>query len=321
MSPQFGLAFGAADSTLLALLIALLLDARFGEPNWLWSRIPHPAALLGRLVSESDRLLNRGGVRRLRGVLTILLLSAFAWTIGWAIEAAPYVGPALSALGAAVLLAQRSLIEHVEAVAVGLNDGLPEGRLAVSMIVGRDPSELDEPAVARAAVESAAENFSDGVIAPAFWYLIGGLPAMLAYKAINTADSMIGRRSERYRAFGWASARLDDLVNLIPARISALLIAAAAPAQSRALATAWRDARKHVSPNAGWPEAAMAGGLGVSLGGPRRYEGAWLDGATLYAEGWRNIDRSTIYRATRVLARAWVLCAASIVLALGLLLI
>ena len=171
------------------------------------------------------------------------------------------------------------------------------------------------------AVESAAENFSDGVIAPAFWYLIGGLPAMLAYKAINTADSMIGRRSERYRAFGWASARLDDLVNLIPARISALLIAAAAPAQSRALATAWRDARKHVSPNAGWPEAAMAGGLGVSLGGPRRYEGAWLDGATLYAEGWRNIDRSTIYRATRVLARAWVLCAASIVLALGLLLI
>lgn len=311
MIPSLGLFFGAIDATLFALIAAFLLDARFGEPNWLWSRLPHPAALLGRMVGGADRLANKGAARRLRGALALFLILALAYGLGWTIEAIPYAGPVLSALGAAILLAQRSLIEHVEAVAVGLKDGLPEGRLAVSMIVGRDPSELDEPAVARAAIESAAENFSDGVIAPAFWYLLGGLPAMLVYKAINTADSMIGHRSERHLRFGWASARLDDLVNLIPARLSALLIAAASHAPARALRTAWRDARKHVSPNAGWPEAATAGALGVRLGGPRRYQGRLVDGATLYREGWDAPGPAEIFRATTLLARSWILTVAA----------
>ncbi len=317
MIPELGFAVGAWDATLLALVAALLLDARFGEPNWLWARIPHPAALLGRLVDRLDRALNRGGARRLRGALALLLLLVVAWSAGSAVEAIPHAGPFLSALGAAALLAQRSLIEHVEAVAIGLRDGLAEGRLAVSRIVGRDPSALDEPAIARAAIESAAENFSDGVVAPAFWYLVGGLPAMLVYKAVNTADSMIGHRTERHARFGWAAARLDDGVNLVPARLSALLIAAGSPATRRALRTAWRDAAAHVSPNAGWPEAAMAGGLGVVLGGPRSYEGRRVDGATLYAEGWRDLGPGEIFRATRVLARAWILATALCVAALA----
>ncbi|MCI4663576.1 MAG: adenosylcobinamide-phosphate synthase CbiB [Neomegalonema sp.] len=316
-----GLLFGDADATLLALLLALMLDARFGEPSWLWSRMPHPAALLGRGVDQLERRLNRGSAKRVKGLLALALLATAALAIGGALAAVPYVGPLFATIGAAILIAQRSLIEHIEAVAIGLQDSLAEGRFAVSMVVGRDPKQLDEPAVARAAIESAAENFSDGVVAPAFWFLLGGLPGILAYKAINTADSMIGHRSERYRAFGWASARLDDLVNLIPARLSAALIALSTQAPRRALRTVWRDAHKHLSPNAGWPEAAMAGGLGVMLGGPRRYGAQIIDGATLYGEGWRDPGPAEIMRATRVLSRAWILLCAAIIGAIGVLML
>jgi len=165
----------------------------------------------------------------------------------------------------------------VKAVADGLRDGgLAGGRAAVSMIVGRDPDSLDGPGVARAAIESCAENFSDGVVAPVFWYVVLGLPGIMVYKTVNTLDSMIGHRSERYRAFGWASARFDDLLNLVPARLAGVLIAAAALATrgarpGAALRTMLRAAGKHRSPNAGWPEAAMAGALGLALAGPRRY--------------------------------------------------
>ena len=176
-----------------------------------------------------------------------------------------------------LLLGQRSLFDHVYAVAVALREeGLDEGKAAVRHIVGRDLDHLDEHGVARAAIESCAENFSDGVVAPVFWYAVLGLPGMFVYKAVNTMDSMIGHRSKRYRAFGMVAARLDDVLNLIPARLSGLMIALAAfftPTANpfRAFATIMKDSHKHASINAGWPEAATAGALGLALAGPRRY--------------------------------------------------
>ena len=208
------------------LLPALLLDAGLGEPHWLWSRFPHPAVLMGRAVGWLDRRLNRGAARKAKGVVALILLVVAAGGTGWVIAAVPD-GGILDVLAAAILLAQRSLSDHVSAVARALRMSLPEARRAVAMIVGRDTAALDEPAVARAAIESAAENLSDGVVAPAFWFLVAGLPGMLVYKIVNTADSMIGHRTPRHEAFGWAAARLDDVLNLIPARLTALMIAVA----------------------------------------------------------------------------------------------
>ena len=223
------------------LTAALILDALFGEPDWLWRRLPHPAVLLGRLVGALDDRLNRGGRRRAKGVLALIALIAFAATIGWVITILP-LSPLAEIIVAAILLAQRSLADHVAAVAAGLDESVEAGRAAVAHIVGRDTAAMDEPAIARAAIESGAENFSDGIVAPAFWFAVGGLPAMLAYKAINTADSMIGYRTERHEAFGWAAARLDDLVNLPASRLSALLIslsALSAAPFSAAMRGAW----------------------------------------------------------------------------------
>jgi adenosylcobinamide-phosphate synthase len=227
------------------------------------------------------------------------------------------IGTAAEALVIGILLAQRGLYEHVTAVAVALErGGLPAGREAVRHIVGRDPMRLDAPGVARAAIESLAENFSDGVVAPIFWYLLLGLPGLFAYKMTNTLDSMIGHRTARYRSFGWAAARFDDGLNLVPARLSGLLLVAAATFAGeantgRAFATMRRDARKHHSPNAGWPEAAMAGALGVALAGPRDYaegrvEDPWLGSGTPLA---RPAD---IDRALRLYALACLLLAAVI---------
>jgi adenosylcobinamide-phosphate synthase len=201
---------------------------------------------------------------------------AFSFPLGWI---------ALAVVSSS-LLAQRSLDAHVRAVALALSASLEEGRREVAKIVGRDVARLDAAGVSRAAIESLAENFSDGVVAPALFLSFFGLPGALLYKAVNTADSMIGHRSERYAAFGWAAARCDDLLNLLPARLSAALIVAAAatiPEASAldAMETARRDASQHASPNAGWPEAAMAGALGLALGGPRAYGGAEIQGATL----------------------------------------
>lgn len=284
------------------LALALILDAVFGEPGWLWHRLPHPAVLIGRLIAALDRRFNRPPAARLAGTLMAAGLACFAAILGWLIHLIPDHG-ILECLTVAVLLAQRSLVDHVRAVAAGLRRGLDDGKRAVAMIVGRDTAPMREPDVARAAIESAAENLSDGVIAPAFWYLVGGLPGLLVYKFANTADSMVGHMTPRHRDFGWASARWDDLLNLIPARLTALLIA---------LTHGWidprpvlRDAPKHRSPNAGWPESALAPVLNVSLAGPRSYGGRMQDFPWVWPEGRRAPGPADIDAACRALWRAW----------------
>ena len=207
----------------MILFLAMLLDAAFGEPRVIWDRVPHPAVLMGRIVSFFDRRLNAGRHRRVKGVAALVGMVLGAYALGYLIALAPDFG-VLEGIIAAILLAQKSLVDHVRAVAEGLRQSLSAGRQAVAMIVGRDTEAMDEPAVARAAIESAAENLSDGVIAPAFWFLVGGLPLMMVYKITNTADSMIGYLTPRHAQFGWAAARFDDLINLIPARLTAALI-------------------------------------------------------------------------------------------------
>ena len=193
------------------LVIAMLLDAVLGEPRMLWDRLPHPAVLMGRLVAFLDRTLNTGQDRKSKGVLALSVLCFTAAVIGSLLSQFGWV---IEIIVSAILLAQKSLIDHVRAVATGLRTSIEEGRFAVSMIVSRDTKDMNQAQVARSAIESAAENFSDGVIAPAFWFLIGGLPAMLVYKFVNTADSMIGYKTEKYLEFGWASARFDALFRL-----------------------------------------------------------------------------------------------------------
>lgn len=297
------------EARLLVLLAALGIDRVVGDPDALWRRLPHPVVLFGAAVGLAERCLNdpalAEGPAVARGALAIGLLLALAAAVGGAAtaiaEALP-LGEALLAVLVAVLLAHRSLLEHVRAVADALGtEGLAGGRRAVAMIVGRDPAALDEAGVARAAIESAAENLSDGVVAPAFWFALLGLPGLFAYKMLNTADSMIGHRDARHRFFGRATARLDDLANLVPARLTTLLLALAAgggPGRWLAiLRVAVRDAPRHASPNAGWPETAMAAALGIALGGPRRYgslavEGAWLNGAGRRSAGPPDIARA-----------------------------
>ncbi|MFI5000125.1 MAG: adenosylcobinamide-phosphate synthase CbiB [Reyranellales bacterium] len=270
-------------------LIAAALEAIAGYPDAVYRAIGHPVTWIGRLIAWGDRAWNSDdeafGQRRIQGVALLLLLLAASLISGLVISrVGDRLLPSLlsllfSAVVGSALLAQRSLYSHVAAVADALEKGgIEAGRQAVSMIVGRDTRELDEAAVGRAAIESLAESFSDGVVAPLFWMAIAGLPGAIAYKAINTADSMIGHKSERYLAFGWAAARTDDLVNLPASRLAALWlvlgsIGVPGVSPGRAIATVWRDARHHASPNAGWPEAAMAGALGVRLGGPRMYDG------------------------------------------------
>lgn len=292
------------------LLAAMALDAVMGEPRWLWSRAPHPAVLMGRLIGWCDARFNDG--TRTRGVLVMAALMAGAGFVGLAIATLP-LGGLWSVLIAAVLLAQNSLVAHLRAVADGLRYGTGEGRRAVAMIVGRDTAGLDGPGVARAAIESGAENFSDGVIAPAFWFLIGGLPGILIYKLVNTADSMIGYRTPRHEAFGWAAARLDDVLNWVPARITAGLIALACWS-GRAVDVIGQDARLHRSPNAGWPEAAMAGVLDVALSGPRSYHGTARDFPWVNAGGAREIGVAEIDAAIAVLWRVWMVFGAGVLM-------
>ena len=285
------------------LLIALTLDAIFGEPKWLWDRFPHPAVLIGKIIGHLDDRFNTGASQKLNGVLCILGLCFLAWYAGKAIAAVPDFGILEAAL-AAILLAQKSLVEHVQAVARGLRQSLDKGRAEVAMIVGRDTKSMDEPAVARAAIESAAENLSDGVIAPAFWFLLLGLPGLLVYKVINTADSMIGYKTPKHQDFGWASARIDDLVNWIPARLTALLITI-----SHGRINIWpavsRDAPLHRSPNAGWPEAAMGNVLDIALSGPRSYEGQMHEFPWVNPQGNRHPGPADIDAAAIALWRSW----------------
>ena len=285
------------------LLLALLLDAALGEPRWLWSRAPHPAVVMGRTVAWLDARLNRGAGRRAKGALALAALALGGWTAGAAVESIP-LGPLPETLAAAILLAQRSLVEHVRAVAHALGRSLAEGRAAVALIVGRDTAAMDAPAVARAAIESAAENLSDGVVAPAFWFAVAGLPGMVLYKAVNTADSMIGHRTPRHEAFGWAAARADDALNWIPARATALAIAALHGGLRDWPAVA-ADARRHRSPNAGWPEAAAARALGVALSGPRSYGGTMRDFPFVHPAGRRDPGAPEVERAVALLWRVW----------------
>jgi adenosylcobinamide-phosphate synthase len=284
------------------LALALILDALFGEPDWLWRRLPHPATLMGRLIATLDRRFNKPPAAKLAGIAMTAALAAFAATLGGLIHLIPDYG-LLECLTVAILLAQRSLVDHVRAVATALRRSLDHGKQAVAMIVGRDTAPMREPDVARAAIESAAENLSDGVIAPAFWYLTLGLPGLMVYKFANTADSMVGHLTPRHRNFGWASARWDDLLNLIPARLTALLIA---------LTHGWtdsapvlRDAAKHRSPNAGWPESVLAPVLNISLAGPRSYNGVMTDYPWVWPEGRRDPGPDDIDAACRALWRTW----------------
>ena len=286
----------------MTLMLAMLLDAIFGEPRAVWDRVPHPAVLMGRLVALLDRRFNHGSDLRLKGTGVALALVMAGLLAGWMIQVLPDHG-LIEVVVLAILLAQKSLVEHVRAVAKALRRSLPGGRTAVAMIVGRDTAQMTGPDVARAAIESAAENLSDGVVAPIFWYLILGLPGIIAYKLVNTADSMIGHMTPRYREFGWASARLDDVLNLIPARLTAVLIA---------LTHGWvdpkpilRDAPKHRSPNAGWPESAMAPVLNVALSGPRSYDGVRRDYPWVWPEGRRDPGPEDIDAAADALWRVW----------------
>lgn len=277
-----------------AMVVAMAVDALLGWPSKLFARIGHPVTWLGRLIAAVDIGWNHDSaspaLRRAAGIAGAFLVIVLAVALGWLLQSLlrlllpwGWIQIVLVGVLAWPLVALRSLHDHVAAVANPLLGGdIATAREAVSRIVGRDPAALDEAGIARAAIESLAENASDGIVAPLLWGALFGLPGILGYKAINTLDSMIGHRSERHEAFGWAAARIDDIANFIPARLTGFLFVLLAARRSEALSCMTRDARRHRSPNAGWPEAAMAGALGVRLSGPRTYHGSATD------EPWLN---------------------------------
>ena len=296
-----------ADIILAILLLAFALDAGLGDPGWLYRRLPHPVALLGQAIEAGEARWNRGNARFWRGLLFVAMVVTLAGTLGWVIEQLCTTFPGgwiVEAVLASTLIAFRGLYDRARDVTVALSQGLEAARTAVAHIVGRDPVRLDAPGVARAAAESLAENFSDGVVAPMFWFALFGLPGLCAYKAINTLDSMIGQRNPRYERFGKAAARLDDTVNWIPARLAGLLLVAAARLLPEARArdawrAIWRDAGKHRSPNAGWQEAALAGALGFRLAGPREYPDGPVDDAWM-GDGHAELDAAALRAALRL---------------------
>lgn len=299
--------------------LALVIERFVGYPQALHRLIGHPVEWIGLFIAWLDRRFNppERPASRLAGVLALLALllvtGGMAIAVTLLLRSLPF-GWLAEALLATAFLAQKSLRDHVKAVADGLAVSLDEGRRAVSRIVGRDPQALDRSGVSRAALESLAENASDGIVAPAFWLIIGGLPGIVLYKAINTADSMIGHKSPRHLSFGWAAARLDDLVNIPGARITGLLFALAAGSGRKAAFTAmYRDADRHVSPNAGWPEAALAGALAIRLGGRRSYGGREVDLATM-GDGKDELDQVDIGRGLSLYGRALTLLTVCVVL-------
>ncbi|OAF10598.1 cobalamin biosynthesis protein [Bradyrhizobium centrolobii] len=299
-----------------AMAVAMAVDALVGWPSWLFARIGHPVTWIGRLITAVDTAWNRPSdppaLRCAAGVAGALVVIALSAALGWLLQSmlsSGWIQIVLVGVFAWPLVALRSLGDHVAAVADPLQVGDVAGaRAAVSRIVGRDPAALDEAGIARAAIESLAENASDGIVAPVFWGALFGLPGIFGYKAINTLDSMIGHRTERHEAFGWAAARIDDAANFIPARLTGFLFVLLTPRRSAALACMTRDARRHRSPNAGWPEAAMAGALGVRLSGPRIYHGSstnepWLN------EGARDPRAADLNQGLTIYRRAMLLLA------------
>ncbi len=308
------------------LIVALAIDAAIGDPVWAYRVVPHPVVLIGRLITVGEQRLNvaRAGTaaRVAGGALLVVAVTAIAGAVGWALASVLdelFLGWIAEAVLASTLIAFRGLHDHVQSVADALRFGLAEGRSAVGHIVGRDPASLDQAGVARAAVESVAENFSDGVVAPVFWFVAAGLPGLCAYKAINTLDSTIGHRSERYRDFGRVAARLDDAVNWLPARLAGAIIVVAAGLMAGASGRgAWRimrrDAGKHRSTNAGWQEAPFAGALGFALAGPRRYGEQLVDDHWM-GDGRAELDGDDIRAALRLYRTAGAVLAVPIVAA------
>lgn len=298
-----------------AAALALLVERLFGYPKPLYDKIGHPVEWFGTVLKKLEALLYDPQAEplqaRLRGLavlLALLLIVTIPAVFVASILSTLKFGWIVEALLATALIAQHSLYEHVSAVGKGLDISLNEGRKAVARIVGRDPATLDESGVVKGALESLAENASDGIVAPVLWYALLGLPGIVAYKAINTADSMIGHKSERYIYFGWAAARLDDLINLPASRLTGFLFAAAAAWNDQergklAVLAMWRDAPKHQSPNAGWPESALAASLGVKFGGPRSYEGARVD-LPWMGEGRETLNRDDIRKGLRLYGTA-----------------
>jgi adenosylcobinamide-phosphate synthase len=289
--------------TLGILLAAMLLDALFGEPKWIWSRIPHPAVAMGRTIKACEKRWNSGPDQLRNGVLLIAGLMASMLVVTLVVRWLPF-SVLIEILIVSSLLSQRSLADHVGDVSGGLQANLRSGRDAVAKIVGRDTSNLDEIGVVRGAIESAAENFSDGLVAPVFWYAVGGLPGILIYKMVNTADSTIGYKTENLIDFGWASARLDDLMNWVPARLSGLMMCLMYQSK-QALAVMLRDAPLHRSPNAGWPEAAMAAVLEIAVAGPRTYDGKREDFPFVNPEGRKQLTPADIDASVDVMWRSW----------------
>lgn len=322
---------------MIAVLTALTVDAVVGDPGFLWNRFAHPVALVGRLIDWFDNRLNTENKsvfhRRMAGIGTTIAIVAVSAACGYGLQRAlmmlpdPFGAAAIGVAGS-VLISQNGLYRHVADVRDALvADGLAAAHAAVSRIVGRDPDRLDQSGVSRAAIESLAENFSDGIVVPAFWFALFGLPGIAAYKAINTADSMIGHRSEKHRAFGWAAARLDDLVNFIPARACLLIIVMAgwaqfgAAAARRAVRVAFQDASKHRSPNAGWPESAFAGCLNIAISGPRHYPGETVRDPYVNAAGKHDLSAEDLSDALHLFVGACFVHAAIYGLALAGLLI
>jgi adenosylcobinamide-phosphate synthase len=274
------------DHHLLILVLAIVLDMSVGDPDWIWRKLPHPVVFFGKIISTLDRHLNRiRDNRRMRkrfGILALIIMLALVLIIGVVLSSVfrqfGVIGFVIEVIIVAMLIAQKSMSDHIKNIIAPLSSGDIKGaRYAVSMIVGRQTSEMNASDVTRSSIESLAENFSDGVVAPIFWYALLGLPGILMYKMLNTADSMIGHKTVEYEDFGWASAKLDDLANWLPARLSSLLIAVSAliligpKSFKNVIWTVLNNSSLHRSPNAGWPETAMAGALGIVLSGPRIY--------------------------------------------------
>ena len=290
------------------LAIAMLIDALAGGARRIWSRVPHPVALMRCAVEQTDAHFNHGKHRHAKGACAAATFVALAWVIGEALTALPFSWIVETLLTAA-MLAQRSLADHANAVARALRLSVEDGRRSVAEIVGRDTADMGTSEVARAAAETVAGNLSDGFVAPAFWFLVAGLPGLLVYKIVNTADSMIGCRTTRHEAFGWAVTILDYLLNWMPARLTAALIAAS-HLKPKAWRIALRDARLHRSPYAGYPEAAMAAVLGIALSGPRSHEGQSKKYPYVHPEGRRELGPDDIDSAVAALWRSWALALA-----------